>query len=303
VVVFSHVSGGLDQTIKGILDDGGVPFLQGTRESLGAIENLFTYAEHARRMKKTLSGDGISPDNLEALKADVQMKEGVLGYDDCRLLVGAYGIHVPEGAMAGSEDEAAAVAQKIGYPVVMKGQSSQVPHKTEAGLVRVGIENETVLRKTYAEMVRNIAAYDPEAELEGILVQRMIPADSVETIIGIVDDAAFGPGVVLGLGGIFVELLKDATLRLPPVSRHDARMMIADLKGRQILDGFRGSPASDKEALMMAIVQIGQLATDFSGMITSLDINPLMVLPEGQGVVAADILIEMSPMAHRKTQQ
>jgi succinyl-CoA synthetase beta subunit len=167
----------------------------------------------------------------------------------------------------------------------------------------VGIENETVLRKTYAEMVRNIAAYDPEAELEGILVQRMIPADSVETIIGIVDDAAFGPGVVLGLGGIFVELLKDAALRLPPVSRRDARMMIADLKGRQILDGFRGSPAADKEALMTAIVQIGQLATDFSGMITSLDINPLMVLPEGQGVVAADILIEMSPMAHRKTQQ
>jgi acyl-CoA synthetase (NDP forming) len=138
VVVFSHVSGGLDQTIKGILDDGGVPFLQGTRESLGAIENLFTYAEHARRMKKTSFRRRDFPDNLEALKADVQMKEGVLGYEDCRLLVGAYGIHVPEGAMAGSEDEAAAVAQKIGYPVVMKGQSSQIPHKTEAGLVRLG---------------------------------------------------------------------------------------------------------------------------------------------------------------------
>jgi hypothetical protein len=131
----------------------------------------------------------------------------------------------------------------------------------------------------------------------------MIPADGVETIVGIVDDATFGPGVVLGLGGIFVELLKDATLQLPPVSRHEARMMIAELKGRKILDGFRGKPASDQEALMTAIVQIGQLATDFSGMITSLDINPLMVLPEGQGVVAADILIEMSPVAHRKTQQ
>jgi len=303
VVVFSHVSGGLDQTIKGILDDGGVPFLQGTRESLGAIENLFTYAEHRRRLKKTLSGDGVSPGNLDALRTHVLMKEGVLGYDDCRLLVGAYGIHVPEGAMAGSDDEAAAVAQKIGYPVVMKGQSPQIPHKTEAGLVQVGIENEIVLRKAYAAMVRNIAAYDPEAELEGILVQRMISAEGTETIIGILDDAAFGPGVVLGLGGIFVELLKDATLRLPPVSRHDACRMIADLKGRKILDGFRGKPASDQEALMTAIVQIGQLATDFSGMITSLDINPLMVLPEGQGVVAADILIEMSPVAHRKTQQ
>jgi acetate---CoA ligase (ADP-forming) len=301
VVVFSHVSGGLDQTIKGILDDGGVPFLQGTRESLGAMENLFTYAEYRRQLNRNHGGDGVSPDNLEALRAHVQTKAGVLSYDDCRLLVGAYGIHVPEGAMAGSEDEAAAVARKIGYPVVMKGQSPQIPHKTEAGLVRLGVENETGLRETYAAMVRNMAAYDPEAELEGILVQQMIPAHGVETILGIVADATFGPGVVLGLGGIFVELLKDATLRLPPVNRHEARMMIADLKGRKILDGFRGKSGSDQEALMTAIVQIGQLAADFSGMIAALDINPLMVLPEGQGVVAADLLIEISPAVQYQT--
>ena len=131
----------------------------------------------------------------------------------------------------------------------------------------------------------------------------MIPADGVETIIGIVHDATFGPGVVLGLGGIFVELLKDSTLQLPPVSRDEARMMIADLKGKKLLDGFRGQPTSDQEALINAIVQIGQMASDFSGMITALDINPLMVLPEGQGVVAADIHIEMSPAAHRTPPQ
>ena len=303
VVVFSHVSGGLDRTIKGILDVGGVPFLQGTRESLGAIDNLCTYAEHCRRQKRDRSGDGLSPDNLDALKAKYKMKEGLLGYEDCQTLIGAYGIGVPEGAMVDSEDEAAAVAQRIGYPVVMKGQSPQIPHKTEAGLVRVDIRNEAALRETYSTMVRNTRDYDTDARLEGILVQRMVPGNPVETIIGIADDAAFGPAVVFGLGGIFVELLKDSTLSLPPVSRDEAHRMIAELKGKQLLDGFRGQPRSDQEALITTLVQIGQLAKDFAGMIATLDINPLMVLPEGQGVVAADIVIEMAAAAHRKTQQ
>lgn len=294
VVVFSHVSGGLDQTIKGILDDGGVPFLQGTRESLGAIEHLFSYAEHCRRQKMHRSMDGISPDNLNSLKEEIHKKKGVLNYEDCRTLIGAYGIGVPQGALANTEDAAAAVVSEIGYPVVMKGQSSQIPHKTEAGLVQLDIRDETNLHEAFAKMVRTIEAYAPEAQLEGILVQKMIPADGLETIIGIAADAIFGPAVVFGLGGIFVELLKDSTLNLPPISRDEARMMIGDLKGSELLKGFRGGARTDLDALITAIIQIGQLAEDFSGIITSLDINPLMVLPEGQGVVAADILIEVS---------
>jgi acyl-CoA synthetase (NDP forming) len=129
------------------------------------------------------------------------------------------------------------------------------------------------------------------------LVQEMIPPDGVEAIVGIVANSAFGPAVVFGLGGIFVELLQDSTLRLPPVSRAEARRMIVELKGYRLLDGYRGKSRTDVDALAKAIVQVGQLAQDFSGLIAALDINPLMVLPAGRGVIAADILIEMSPAA------
>jgi acetyltransferase len=239
------------------------------------------------------------PDNLASLKEVYRNKKGVLSYEDSQALIGAYGISVPDGAMVHSEDEAAAVALRIGYPVVMKGQSPQIPHKTEAGLVQVNICHETELRKTFSTIEANIEAFDRGAQLEGILVQRMIPSDGVETLIGISADPVFGPAVVFGLGGIFVELLKDSTLQLPPVSRDEARMMIANLKGGKVLEGFRGKSRADMDALMTAIVQIGQLAEDFSGLITSLDINPLMVRPEGRGVVAADILIEISQPANQ----
>jgi acyl-CoA synthetase (NDP forming) len=299
VVVFSHVSGGLDKTLKGILDKGGVPFLQGTRESLGAIDKLFTYAELRRQQKFKCSRDGIMPENMASLKEAYKKKRGVLSYEDSQALIGAYGISVPVGAMVHTEDEAAAVALRIGYPVVMKGQSPQIPHKTEAGLVQVNICHETELRETFASLERNIEVFDHNAQLEGVLVQKMIPSDGVETIIGISADPVFGPAVVLGLGGIFVELLKDSTLQLPPVSRDEARMMIANLKGGKVLEGFRGRPRADMDALMTAIVQIGQLAEDFSGLIRSLDINPLMVRPKGRGVVAADIFIEISQPANQ----
>lgn len=303
VVAFSHVSGGLDKTIKDILDEGGVPFLQGTRESLGAIDSLFTYAEFRRQQKQERPGDGITPDNLESLKEMYRKKEGVLSYVDSRVLIGAYGIRVPEGAILHSTDEAVAAALEIGYPVVMKGQSQQIPHKTEAGLVHLNICDETALRKTYVTIERNIEAFDPGAQLEGILVQKMVPSGGVETIIGVSADHAFGPTVVVGMGGIFVELFKDSALLLPPVSRDEARMVLAGLKGRRLLKGFRGNPRTDVDELIAAIVQIAQLSEDFYGLITSLDINPLIVLPEGQGVVAADILIEMSPAANPAAQE
>jgi len=295
VVVFSHVSGGLDITIKAILDQGGVPFLQGTRESLCAIDDLVTYAEMRRRKASPSGGDGTSPTDVMALKAKHCRMAGVLGYADSQALVGAYGIRTPEGAIAQSADEAAAIAERIGFPVVMKGQSPQIAHKTEAGLVAVNIPDKAGVRETYAAILRKGESFDPDAQMEGVLVQRMIPQDGVETILGISTDPVFGPAVVCGLGGIFVELLQDSALELPPVSRDEARRMLFDLKGSKLFEGFRGRAQADVDALTAAIVQIGQLASDFRGKIISLDINPLIVLPLGQGVVAADLLIEMGP--------
>jgi acyl-CoA synthetase (NDP forming) len=294
VVFFSHVSGGLDKTIKGILDQGGVPVLQGTRESLSAIDNLFAYGKFRRRQNLHDSVTGVSPDNLDSLKEVYRRKKGVLSYGDSQALIGAYGIRVPTGVIVNSADEAAKAALKVGYPLAMKAQSAQIPHKTDAGLVQVNIPNEAVLLETYNAMVRKVETFDPAAQLEGILVQEMISPEGVETIVGILADSAFDPAVVLGLGGIFVELLKDSSLRLSPVDREEAGRMIAELKGHKLLDGFRGRSRTDVDALVTAIVQVGKLAQDFRGLIKSLDINPLMVLPAGQGVVALDILLEMS---------
>ncbi|MGD9290594.1 MAG: acetate--CoA ligase family protein [Desulfobacterales bacterium] len=303
VVVFSHVSGGLDPTLTDILDRGGVPFLQGTRESLSAIDRLVSYAEFQRCRKSPDVGMGVSPADLDALKQAFLNKSGILSYQDSQMLIGAYGIPVPDGTIVNTEDEAVAAAVQVGYPVVIKAQAPQFPHKTEVGLVRINIPDEAALRKVYRTLVRRVEELDPTAQLEGVLVQEMIPPDSVEAMVGILADSAFDPIVVCGLGGIFVELLQDSALGLSPIGRQEACRMIVGLKGYRLLDGFRGRPKTDVDALIKTIVQVGQLAQDFSGCISSLDINPLMVMPTGLGVVAADILIEMTPAVNTVAQQ
>jgi acetyltransferase len=189
-------------------------------------------------------------------------------------------------------EEALAAARKIGYPLAMKGQSQAIPHKTEAGLVQLNIQSDAQLRSGFEVLKTNLQSQAPEAPFEGVLVQQMISTDAVETILGINRDPVFGPAVVLGLGGVLVELLQDSQLRLPPLRRSEALEVIQSLKGYRILAGYRGKPRADIEALADTVVQVAQMAVDLKGVLTSLDLNPLMVLPEGQGVVAADVLME-----------
>jgi acyl-CoA synthetase (NDP forming) len=193
--------------------------------------------------------------------------------------------------MVDTFEEALAAARKIGYPLAMKGQSQAVPHKTEAGLVQLNIQNDAQLKSGYEALKTNLQSQAPGLPFEGILVQQMISADAVQTILGINRDPIFGPAVVLGLGGILVELLQDSQLRLPPLSRSEAMEMIRSLKGYRILGGYRGKPPADIEALADAVVQVAQMGVDLKDVLTSLDLNPLMVLPAGQGVMAADVLI------------
>jgi succinyl-CoA synthetase beta subunit len=202
--------------------------------------------------------------------------------------------------MTHTVEEAAEAARRIGYPVVMKGQSADVPHKTEAGLVRLNIEDASQLRRTFDALKKNLYAYDPGATFEGVLIQQMITPDAVETILGISRDPVFGPTIVLGLGGVFVELVKDAVLKLPPLSHTEALNMIQTLKGRSVLEGFRGKPFADIDALADTIVQLARMAVDLKGVLSALDLNPLMVLPQGQGVVAADVLMECAPVSAQK---
>jgi acetate---CoA ligase (ADP-forming) len=192
-----------------------------------------------------------------------------------------------------SIEAALAAAGQIGYPVVLKVESPDIPHKTEAGVVRLGVQSEVELRQAYTEIRRNAERHAPQAQVLGVLVQEMVRG-GIEAIVGLSQDALFGPVLLFGMGGIFVELYQDVALRACPITPSDAHEMLQEVKGARLLEGFRGQPAADVEALIQLLVGVSQLGAQCEGDIRELDLNPLLVLPRGQGVRAADALIVLA---------
>jgi acyl-CoA synthetase (NDP forming) len=195
---------------------------------------------------------------------------------------------------AGFNPQVVEAAQAVGYPVVLKILSPDIHHKTEIGGVRVGLGDEAEVRLAFRQAMAAARERHPGADLQGVLIQEMIGDDAVEVIVGVLKDADFGPVIVFGLGGILVELFEDPSLRLPPLSRRDAREMIEKTQAARLLAGFRERPPADVEALVDVLVRVSQLAVDLKGQIAALDINPLMVLPQGQGVRAVDASVEIA---------
>ena len=202
-----------------------------------------------------------------------------------------YGISVTREHLARSLDDAVRAAAEIGYPVAMKIVSVDIPHKTEAGGVRIGIADEAALRAAHAQILANVKQYAPQARLDGVLVQQMV-SGGTEVILGATHDPLFGPAVMFGLGGIFAEVMKDVSFRIAPVTLTEAHEMIREIKAFPILDGARGRPKADVAALADAIVRLSALAVDLKDQVGEIDVNPLFVMPAGQGVVAADALIK-----------
>jgi len=192
-----------------------------------------------------------------------------------------------------SVEAALAAAGEIGYPVVLKVESPDLPHKTEAGVVRLGVQSEVELRQAYTEIMRNAERHAPQAQILGVLVQEMVRG-GVEAIVGLSHDALFGPVLLFGMGGIFVELYQDVALRACPITPRDAHEMLQEVRGARLLEGFRGQPAADVEALIQLLVGVSQLGVQCERDIRELDLNPLLVLPRGQGVRAADALIVLT---------
>jgi acetyltransferase len=192
-----------------------------------------------------------------------------------------------------SVEAALATAGEIGYPVVLKVESPDLPHKTEAGVVRLGVQSEVELRQAYTEIMRNAERHAPQAQVLGVLVQEMVRG-GIEAIVGLSQDALFGPVLLFGMGGIFVELYQDVALRACPITPSDAYAMLQEVKGARLLEGFRGQPAADVEALIQLLVGVSQLGVQCERDIRELDLNPLLVLPRGQGVRAADALIVLT---------
>jgi acetate---CoA ligase (ADP-forming) len=189
--------------------------------------------------------------------------------------------------------DAVAAAGRIGYPVVLKVESPDIPHKTEAGVVRLRLQSDVEVRQAYAEIMHNVERHAPNAQVLGVLVQEMVHG-GIEVIVGLSHDPLFGPVLLLGMGGIFTELYQDVALRACPITESDAREMLQEVKGARLLEGFRGHPAADVEALIHLLVCVSHLGAQCEQEIREMDLNPLLVLPRGQGVRAADALIVLA---------
>lgn len=217
---------------------------------------------------------------------------GYLREDQALAILNAYGFPVPEHKLCGSADEAAAFAGKIGHPVVLRVVSPQIVHKFDVKGVALNLADADAVGKAYDNMVSHIAKAMPEAKILGVLVRGMIPAGH-EVILGAKRDAVFGPTLMFGLGGLFVEIFKDVTFALAPIDEQVASRMVRDVKAYRLLAGARGAPAADIASIEQCLRKLGQLITDFER-ISELDINPLIVGPAKQGSAVADVRIRLS---------
>ena len=225
--------------------------------------------------------------NELAVKGGVALSE----YQSKHLLA-EWGVPVTTETLVQTADAAVEAGSEIGYPVVLKADVTGMPHKTEAGLVKLGLDDEAAVRAAYDEVTSNAA--NAGAGMNGVLVQEMV-ADAVEVIVGVSYDSQLGATILFGSGGVMVEVYNDVSLRLCPIDESDALEMIAEVKGARLLEGFRGQPAADIAALSDTLVRVSQLGAQLEGSLAELDINPLMVLPTGQGVRAADAVVIFQP--------
>jgi acetyl-CoA synthetase (ADP-forming) len=201
-----------------------------------------------------------------------------------------YGIAVTEFKVAKSEKEAVALAEKAGFPVVLKIISPDIIHKSDAGGVVVNLRTKDEVKAAYNRILENAKKYKSDAKIVGILVEEMAKQAS-EVIIGAVKDPTFGPTLMFGLGGIFVELLKDVTFRVAPISEQEAAEMIVEVKAFPLLNGYRNTPAVDVKALVNLLVNVSKLVMEHPE-IKELDLNPVMAYPEGAKTVDARIILE-----------
>jgi acyl-CoA synthetase (NDP forming) len=169
----------------------------------------------------------------------------------------------------------------------MKASGARLAHKSDLGLVKVGLTSASQVRDAYRELT-DIARYEG-LDLDGVLVCQMVER-GVEMVVGVTQDDLFGPTVTVGLGGVLVEVLRDTAVRVPPFAEDQARAMLDELRGRPLLDGMRGAPPVDLDALVEVVLRVQRMALELGGELAELDINPLMVLPRGQGAVALDAL-------------
>ncbi len=209
---------------------------------------------------------------------------------ESKQITNAYGIGTSKEFVVNSADEAVKSAKEIGYPVVCKIVSPDILHKTDAGGIKLNLQSDEEVKQAFDEIMKNAKAYKADAKIIGINVQGMAKEGITEVIVGLTTDPQFGPALMFGLGGIFVEIYKDVSFRVCPITEYDAREMIEEIKAFPILDGFRGRPKADVDMLIDILLKSSKLATDFPE-IDQMDLNPIIVYEKGKGCAVVDARI------------
>ena len=265
------------------LNDLGLTFTGDYRKSLRAMSRL-------RKNERDRGLDRFAPARRSGTTpARAQLERGVLSYSATEKLLQDYGLPLAPAIMAQSTNEAVNAADKLGYPCVLKVYSVDIPHKTEFGALRLNLTDRQSVQTAYEETLANLRAKKPDARIEGVLVQKQLKG--VECLLGISCDEQIGPTLVMGLGGVFVEILADVAMRIPPISAAEARRALESLKGAKVFAGVRGAPPADIEALADMAARLSWLAQDLGDDIAEMDLNPVVVLPQGQGAFAVDALL------------
>ena len=283
---------GLDEGItnREILADGGVPYYTYAEGAIRTLTAMLRFSkwisDSPGKISKFKVNKGVAKKIFDKVK-----KEGRpnLLEEEGQEVLRAYGFPMPKSILAKTENEAVKNAKKIGYPVVLKIASPQIIHKSDAGGVKVNITNDNEAKKAFKEIVNNAKKYNKKAEIKGVLVVEMVKGGK-EMIIGSKQEPGMGPVIMLGMGGIYVEVLKDVTFKLAPVTDSEANDMIDSIKMKKILEGVRGEKPSDKSKLSECIQRLSQLVTDFKE-IKELDMNPVLVMEKGKGCRILDVRI------------
>jgi acetyltransferase len=278
-----------------LLQAHGVPNFPYPERAALVLSAMLTYKEYQAQPVPTfesIEGDaGAVRQVLAKARAEGRV---TVGDAESQAILTAYGIDIPPARLAANADEAVEIAGDLGYPVVLKIASPDILHKTDVGGVRIDLRDAGQVRDAFDLITYRAQRYLPEARLWGCLVQKMA-SSGLEVLIGMNRDPQFGPLVTFGLGGIYVETLRDVAFRIAPFSRAEAEEMIREIRARALLDGVRGEPAVDQESIVDTLLRIGQLVQDFPE-IAELDINPYVVYERGEGGLALDMrLVLINP--------
>ena len=270
--------------------EAGIPCYTSMPSCARAIRALVDYAAFQTRLHCRQAAPATSPGLRDEVGRALAAAGPVLAEAEAKVVLARYGVPRPPEALVRSADDAVAAAAHIGGPVALKVQSPDITHKTEAGAVALGLVGDTAVRDSYQRVLASAGKAHPDAAVHGVLVQSMAPP-GCEIILGITRDPTFGPMLMIGLGGIHVEVLRDVAIAPVPIERDEALALIGELRGAALLDGVREAPPADRAALAELMGALSRFAADHADLIEEIDLNPVIVHAQGQGLTVVDALI------------